>query len=207
MNIDKAKLESTPEALERYGEICVRCCEKAEHILREHDDPSMIANMVREVMFYARHLGEFEHTLAQAYTVTKRIEECLYEHPRLMLKLKQLQLELVNYAEAIEGQEFNITADLCEEIEQLESNIQAADEKRWSDIHDGRMLKSDPIEWTKEYEAVIDEADHDAYAHLVDTPRGMGFCFAYWAEKRNALAKRGIEWRSPNIMNPRVMFD
>jgi len=35
----------------------------------------------------------------------------------------------------------------------------------------------------------------------------MGFCFAYWAEKRNALARRGIEWRSPSRMNPGVMFD
>ena len=124
-----------------------------------------------------------------------------------MLELKQLQLELVNYAEAIEGHEFNITDNLRKEITQLESNIKAADEKRWSDIHDGRMLKSDPIEWTKEYEEAIDDADREAYTHLTDTPRGMGFCFAYWAEKRNALAKRGIEWRSPNIMNPRVMFD
>ena len=69
------------------------------------------------------------------------------------------------------------------------------------------MLKSDPVEWTAEYEAVIDEADHEAYQHLKDSPRGMGFCFGYWAEKRNALARRGIEWKSPNILNPRVMFD
>ena len=207
MHFEKAKLESTPQALERYEQICTKCCEKAEHILQEQDDPSPIADMVRQVIFYARHLGQFEHTLAEAYTVTKRIEECLYEHPRLMLELKQLQLELVNYAEAIEGHEFNITDDLRKEIAQLESNIKAADEKRWKDIHDSRMLKSDPIEWTKEYEDAVDEADRMAYANLTDTPRGMGFCFAYWAEKRAALAKLGIEWRSPNIMNPRVLFD
>jgi len=35
----------------------------------------------------------------------------------------------------------------------------------------------------------------------------MGFCFGYWAEKRNALERRGIEWMSPSVMNPRVMFD
>lgn len=207
MHFEKAKLESTPEALERYEQICVKCCEKAEHILQEQDDPSPIADMVREVIFYARHLGQFEHTLAQAYTVTKRIAECLYEHPRLMLELKLLQLELVNYAEAIEGHEFNITDDLRKEIEQLKSNIQAADEGRFGDIKTTSMLKSDPVEWTAEYEAVIDEADHEAYQHLTDAPRGMGFCFGYWAEKRAALAKRGIEWRSPSVMNPRVLFD
>lgn len=207
MHFDKTKLESTPKALERYEQICVKCCEKAEHILQEQDDPSPIADMVREVIFYARHLGQFEHTLAQAYTATKRIEECLYDHPRLKLELKLLQLELVEYAEAIEGQQFNITDDLRKDIKQLESNIKAADEKRWNDIKADKMLKSDPIEWTKEYEDAVDEADKHAYANLTDSPRGMGFCFAYWAEKRTALAKLGIQWRSPNIMNPRVMFD
>lgn len=42
---------------------------------------------------------------------------------------------------------------------------------------------------------------------LKDEPRGMGFCFGYWSAKRAALARRGIEWRSPSAMNPRVMFD
>ena len=125
----------------------------------------------------------------------------------MKLELKLLQLELVEYAEAIEGQQFNITDDLRKDIKQLESNIKAADEKRWNDIKADKMLKSDPIEWTKEYEDAVDEADKHAYANLTDSPRGMGFCFAYWAEKRTALAKLGIQWRSPNIMNPRVMFD
>ena len=40
-----------------------------------------------------------------------------------------------------------------------------------------------------------------------DEPRGMGFCFNYWSAKRAALARRGIQWRSPSAMNPRVMFD
>lgn len=88
MHFEKTKLESTPDALERYGQICDKCCEKAEHILQEQDD-----------------------------------------------------------------------------------------------------------------------ADREAYANLTDVPHGMGFCFAYWAEKRAALAKRGIEWRSPSVMNPRVLFD
>ncbi|WP_294456636.1 hypothetical protein [uncultured Bacteroides sp.] len=39
-------------------------------------------------------------------------------------------------------------------------------------------------------------------------PRGMGFCFAYWNTKAQVLkADYGIEWRSPAIMNPHVMFD
>ncbi|MBR1879000.1 MAG: hypothetical protein IJ814_08390 [Paludibacteraceae bacterium] len=200
-------LDGKPDSLKRYTQICNDCCDQAEKILHEMDDPSPIADLVREVMYYARYMGQFEHTLPQAYTAAKRIAECLFEHPRLMLELKLLQLELVHYAEAIEGHEFDITEDLRAEINTLRYNIQMADEDHLEAIRDGRMLKSDPIEWTKAYEEAIDDADKEAYANLTDAPRGMGFCFGYWAEKRKALAKRGIEWRSPGEMNPRVMFD
>ena len=125
------------------------------------------------------------------------------------LSVKETELEILEYVEAAQnqGRSMNITEDLRKEINQLRANIQAADEGRFEDIKTKSMLKSDPVEWTKEYEDVIDAADHEAYQHLGDAPRGMGFCFAYWAEKRNALARRGIEWRSPSRMNPGVMFD
>ena len=172
-------LQATPEALQAYINQCAEYCEKAKLILQEQEDPSSIAQMAREVIRLAKHLGQFEPTLNAAYVVTRDMAELLYEHPRLLLQLK----------------------------ETLKANIKAADEGRFGDIKTTSMLKSDPVEWTAEYEAVIDEADHEAYQHLKDSPRGMGFCFGYWAEKRNALARRGIEWKSPNILNPRVMFD
>ena len=200
-------LEKTGEALERYWKQCVEDCDKAQKILQEMEDPSSIADMAREVIVLGRHLGQFEHMLPKAYQVTKRMAEYVYEHPRLLLELKQVELEIIEYAEAIDGHEFGITEDLRDEIQQLEKNIKAADEGRFDDIDDGKMLKSDPVEWTKAYEDMIDEVDKEAYANLTDSPRGMGFCFGYWAEKRNALEKRGIEWRSPGIMNPHVMFD
>ena len=40
-----------------------------------------------------------------------------------------------------------------------------------------------------------------------NVPRGMGFCFMYWSSKADVLARRGIFWKSPHEMNPRVMFD
>ena len=40
-----------------------------------------------------------------------------------------------------------------------------------------------------------------------NAPRGMGFCFLYWSSKAAVLARRGIFWKSPHEMNPRVMFD
>ena len=60
----------------------------------------------------------------------------------------------------------------------------------------------------KMVEEAIAEADEKAHALLADEPRGMGFCFLYWNTKANVLSEYyGIEWRSPAIMNPGVMFD
>jgi hypothetical protein len=49
--------------------------------------------------------------------------------------------------------------------------------------------------------------EKECFRRLKGTHRGMGFCFGYWAVKRAVLAKYGIEWKSPQFMNPRVMFD
>ena len=71
----------------------------------------------------------------------------------------------------------------------------------------GGMLKVDPVQATPEWEQVIYEVEQELDEQLKDEPRGMGFCHSYWSAKRAALARRGIEWRSPSAMNPRVMFD
>ena len=71
----------------------------------------------------------------------------------------------------------------------------------------GGMLKVDPIQATSKWEEVIYEVEKEVDEQLKDEPRGMSFCFGYWSAKRVALARRGIEWRSPSAMNPRVMFD
>lgn len=186
-------------------------CKEAKRILQEQQDPSPIAAWAREIIEYGRGViaqdSLDEQTLGDAYTVLAQITDSVYEHPRLMLELKQLAYDMVVRGEAMTHEVYPIKDDIRQEIDALRANIQAADEGRWHDIHDGHMLASDPVEWSKEYEACIDEADHDAYSHLTDCPRGMGFCFAYWAEKENALARRGIEWHSPSHMNPGVLFD
>lgn len=200
-------LQSTPEALEKYARICYDYCEKAQKILQEKDDSGPITGWAREVIVYAKHLGQFEHMLGAAYVVTRDMAECLFDHPRLLLELKETELEILEYIEAVEHHDLEITDDLRAEINTLRHNIQAADEGRWEAIITNSHLNHDPVEWTKEYEEVIDEADHEAYSHLTDVPRGMGFCFAYWAEKSKALARRGINWSSPSRMNPGVLFD
>ena len=70
-----------------------------------------------------------------------------------------------------------------------------------------RHLKFDPVERTPQWEAMYYEVERECDRRLGDTPRGMGFCFAYWSTLRQVLHERGIDWRSPSEMNPRVMFD
>ena len=71
----------------------------------------------------------------------------------------------------------------------------------------GGMLKVDPVQATQQWEDVIYEVEKEVDEQLKDEPRGMGFCFGYWSAKKAALARRGIEWKSPSAMNPGVMFD
>lgn len=71
----------------------------------------------------------------------------------------------------------------------------------------GKHLLFDPVERTEEYENALQEVEAECDAALADHPRGMGFCFAYWSEKSRILAEHGIEWRSPAVMNPHVLFD
>lgn len=68
-------------------------------------------------------------------------------------------------------------------------------------------LRYDPIEDSEVYLSVIDEVECRLHEELKDEPRHMGFCFRYWSAKRDLLAEYGIEWRSPGVMNPRVIFD
>lgn len=70
-----------------------------------------------------------------------------------------------------------------------------------------KHLLFDPVERTEKYEEAIQEVEAECNAALECTPRGMGFCFAYWAEKSRILAEHRIEWHSPAVMNPHVLFD
>ena len=80
-------------------------------------------------------------------------------------------------------------------------------EEEWcSKYH--RYLRFDPIERTLLWEEIYYEVEKETDEAIGrNVPRGMGFCFMYWSSKAAVLARRGISWRSPHEMNPRVMFD
>lgn len=70
-----------------------------------------------------------------------------------------------------------------------------------------RTIKYDPVQLTKVWDDNIYDVEMECDLALKDEPAGMGFCHSYWSEKKAALAKRGIAWKSPSVMNPGVMFD
>lgn len=69
------------------------------------------------------------------------------------------------------------------------------------------MLKFDPVERSGKWEDCIYEVEKECDEKLAGERKGMGFCFSYWSTKKAVLAKYGIDWDSPAVMNPRVMFD
>lgn len=78
--------------------------------------------------------------------------------------------------------------------------------EEWCRKYDVR-LKFDPVERTQEWEDCIYDVEMKCNRILEGKIRGMGFCYLYWSTKKSVLAKYGIQWNSPSVMNPRVIFD
>ena len=131
-----------------------------------------------------------------------------YDVPRLALSILRYKLALVQQSDEYAPGKYPTAEEVQGDIRRLEDYIDtqhvSAEEfmERYS-----RNLKFDPVERTPEWEANYVEAEQECDRRLGDTPRGMGFCFEYWSTLRDVLAERGIRWRSPHEMNPRVMFD
>ncbi len=70
-----------------------------------------------------------------------------------------------------------------------------------------KMLRFDPVERTEEWEKVIYDVLLECDRQLEGEIRRMGFCFMHWSAMRSVLAEYGIEWNTPGMMNPGVMFD
>lgn len=68
-------------------------------------------------------------------------------------------------------------------------------------------LKFDEVERSPEWEKEIYDVEKTLAKKLEGVPHRMGYCFQYWHEKREVLARHGIDWCSPSVMNPDVMFD
>lgn len=188
-------------------EVCEKSLEQAEKATEEQNCPWKVASFAREYADAADVLKDYEHLLNSLYSMNSRMLNLIFDHPRLKLRLCRIQLDVLRYLEAISGHEMGLTEDMANEVDGLSSCISLADQGRLDEIPQTGHLKRDPVEWTKRWEEVIDEADRIAYTKLKGTPRGMGWCFSFWSERAAALRTFGIEWRNPHIMNPRVLFD
>lgn len=201
-------LEKTAEALDLYYDVCCGCVLVAETSLREQESEWEIASLCKVLLKYAAWLEEFDHMLDSAYNVVRRFEDCLMEHPRLKLRLLELELTIVRRIEALNDHELSHAEYLERDISLYKRNIHFADNNQLDSIEQtGYGLKKDPVEWTAHWEEVIDEADRMTEEKLKDHPRGMGFCHGFWHERQKALRKFGVVWRTPSEMNSRTRFD
>lgn len=140
-------LEKTAEALDLYYDVCCGCVLVAEASLREQEDEWEIASLCRVLLKYAAWLEEFDHMLDSAYSVVSRFEDCLMDHPRLKLRLLELELTIVRRIEALNDHELSHAEDLERDISLYKRNIYFADNDQLDQIEEpGRFLKKDPVD-------------------------------------------------------------
>ena len=131
-----------------------------------------------------------------------------YDVPRFVLSILRYKLELVQQSDEQDPERYPTAEEVQDEIQRLEDYIaidSVSDATFRERYH--RHLKADPIERTPPWEENYYEVEKECDRRLGDTPRGMGFCFGYWSTLREVLAERGINWKSPALLNPGVMFD
>lgn len=148
-----------------------------------------------------------EEPLGKAYACNAIVEQLPeYDVPRFVLGI--LRRELTWLEESTEKSDWLHPEDVRQDISKLEDyiNPEALTMKEFCKKYK-RVLLFDPVERTRLWEDIYYEVEVETFRHLEGSQRGMGFCFGYWAEKRRALAKYGIDWQTPHMMNPRVMFD
>ena len=98
--------------------------------------------------------------------------------------------------------------DDCDDVRAIVDKLLPKEniEKRFNAIKQRRRsLKHDPVEMSEEYLAVIDEVEKKIDQNR--TFHGIGSCHEIWALKYEYLLEKGIDWKSPQVLNPRVMFD
>ena len=131
-----------------------------------------------------------------------------YDVPRLVLSILHYKLQLVKESEEHDPERYPTEEEVVNDIQRLSDYIDTEHvSSEWFRKLYHRHLESDPIQRTPTWEENYYEVEKECDLRLGDTPRGMGFCFGYWSTLRQVLAERGIMWRSPSELNPKVMFD
>lgn len=150
---------------------------------------------------------EEETPLGKAYACNAVLEQLSeYDVPRQCLLILRMELDYLRASD--EESDWLKEEDILADIEKLEAYTDPDNisNEEFSKKY-GRMLNFDPIERTSLWEDNIYKAELEVDKMLKDVPRGMGFCHAHWPALKQVLARRGIPWKSPTELNPRVLFD
>lgn len=150
---------------------------------------------------------EEETPLGKAYACNALLEHLSeYNVPRLCLLILRMELDFLRASD--EKSDWLTEEDILKDIEKLEAYTDPDNisNEEFSKKY-GRMLKFDPIERTSLWEDNIYQAELEVDKILEGVPRGMGFCHAFWPVLKRVLAQRGIPWKTPTELNPRVLFD
>lgn len=206
--VDGLARDGMSTTIDAYWEVCCGDVLVAEENMRNQRRTWENASLAKELLDIAAYLEGYDHMLDNLHTAISRMADITYEHPGLKLRLLEFDLAVLQRIEARIDHDLDLCEHIMFEISFYRRNIERADKGDFGNIEQRGHLKHDPIEWSAEYESIIDEAERKIDSLLDDHPRGMGFCFAYWSTKARVLHEDyGIVWRSPAIMNPGVIFD
>ena len=181
-----------------------------EQMRRHAQDQEIHKNVPRakEALALLEKLDDPEEgPLGKAYACNAILEQLSeYDTPRFTLEI--LRRELAWLRESEEESDGLPAEDVEADIARLEAYIDPDGLSMDAFCQEyGRHLRFDPVERTARWEDLYFEVEEECSRRLKGVPRGMGFCFPYWAAKRDVLRKYGIDWKSPHMMNPRVIFD
>ena len=188
----------------------VRIVALVEQMRRHAQDQEIHKNvpLAKEALALLENLDDPEEgPLGKAYACNAILEQLSeYDTPRFALEI--LRRELAWLRESEEESDGLQAEDVEADIARLEAYIDSEGLSMDAFCREyGRHLRFDPVERTSRWEDLYFDVEEECFRRLKGVPRGMGFCFPYWAAKRDVLRKYGIDWKSPHMMNPHVMFD
>lgn len=191
----------------------------------ELEDYRHIRKLAQEVLEMIRHEDVAWEAMAETLPrIIDAVSETVYRHAEYELLLIYLLMAFKtgNLTDEFKGRvrKWMKLHLLLEESDWLDFRLTKELERAMADMFtqtelfkimlDPKIghLRTDPVEYTWEWEKIYYDVEAELDRRLANVPRQMGFCFQYWAMKRELLMEKyGIDWRSPSQMNPRVMFD
>lgn len=218
----------TPEIKNQVNEILKRINSRLEHPYAaatyvDVPDLKEIDKITREncedTVNDLNFLFEIDLYLADRYTSLGRFSiSANYNFDAL--KVADLLSNTHHHVKAIKGDMAELFSNLlrdrnfyvdddCKDCLELAKHTGLYTDEELEHIYNRRMqkrrnIKTDPVEMSPEYLAVIDEVEKKI---AENSKFKMGFCFETWELKEIYLGEKGIKWSSPASLNPRVMFD